>query len=251
MSLELSKSQYDAVIFDLDGVITKTADVHARAWKRTFDEYLKGRTDLDEETARPFEIEEDYRVYVDGKPRYEGVRSFLESRGIDLPYGDPSDPPGVETICGIGNRKNDLFRKVLSEEGVEVYGSTIDLIKSLRDAGIKTAVVTSSKNCPHVLEAAGIANLFDVKVDGGDSARLGLKGKPDPDIFVEAAKDLGVKVKRCVVVEDAVSGVQAGRAGEFGCVVGVDRTGHPAALKEAGADVVVSDLAEVSLGQGE
>ncbi len=234
MSLELSKSEYNAVIFDLDGVITKTADVHARAWKRTFDEYLKGRPDLDEEAARPFEI-----------------GSFLESRGIDLPYGDPSDPPGVETICGIGNMKNDLFRKVLSEDGVEVYGSTIALIEALRDIGIKTAVVSSSKNCPQVLETAGIAHLFDVKVDGGDSSRLGLKGKPDPDIFVEAARELGVKVKRCVVVEDAVSGVQAGRAGDFGCVVGVDRTGHPAALKEAGADVVVSDLAEVRVGEGE
>jgi alpha,alpha-trehalase len=234
VSLELSKSEYNAVIFDLDGVITKTADVHARAWKRTFDEYLKGRPDLDEEAARPFEI-----------------GSFLESRGIDLPYGDPSDPPGVETICGIGNMKNDLFRKVLSEDGVEVYGSTIALIEALRDIGIKTAVVSSSKNCPQVLETAGIAHLFDVKVDGGDSSRLGLKGKPDPDIFVEAARELGVKVKRCVVVEDAVSGVQAGRAGDFGCVVGVDRTGHPAALKEAGADVVVSDLAEVRVGEGE
>ncbi len=245
MKCTISRADYDAVIFDLDGVITKTADVHAKAWKKMFDQYLQSRSDLDKEAARPFEIEPDYRLYVDGKPRYEGVRSFLESRGIEIPYGAPEDPPEKETICGLGNRKNDLFREVLSQQGVEIYDSTIDLIHELRNRGVKTAVVSSSKNCVDVLKAGKIEHLFDAKVDGADSARLGLKGKPDPDIFVEAARELEADPERCVVVEDAVAGVQAGRAGGFGCVIGVDRTGHAAGLKDGGADVVVPDLEEV------
>jgi alpha,alpha-trehalase len=249
MSYELSKNEYDGVVFDLDGVITDTAEVHAKAWKTMFDEYLRSRSDLGEKARRPFEIDTDYRIYVDGKPRYEGVRSFLESRGISIPYGDPDDPPGEDTVCGLGNRKNRLFTEVLGREGVRVFDSTVRLIEKLKSRGIKVAVVSSSKNCADVLKTAGLAHLFEAKVDGVDSARLGLKGKPDPDIFVRAADDLGVEPKRCVVVEDAVAGVQAGRAGKFGCVIGVDRTGHAEDLKQGGADVVVSDLAEVDVAE--
>ena len=249
MSHKISQEEYDAVVFDLDGVITDTAEVHAKAWKSMFDEYLRTRSDLDEKVRRPFEIDTDYRIYVDGKPRHEGVRSFLESRGISIPYGNPDDPPGEETVCGLGNRKNKLFTEVLGREGVRVFDSTVRLIEKLKSRGIKAGVVSSSKNCAHVLKTAGLTHLFEAKVDGVDSAELELKGKPDPDIFVRAADDLGVERERCVVVEDAVAGVRAGRAGKFGLVIGVDRTGHPESLKEGGADIVVSDLAEVDVAQ--
>lgn len=249
MRFRLSKSEYEAVIFDLDGVITKTAAVHAKAWKTMFDDYLRGRSDLSDDASRPFDIGDDYRKYVDGKPRYDGVRSFLRSRGIDLPYGDPDDPPEEETICGLGNRKNKLFVEIVARDGVEVYEKTIELIKNLRRIGIKVAVVSSSKNCAEVLKAAGIADLFDAKVDGRDSVKLGLKGKPDPDIFIRAAKDLGSSPGRCAVVEDAVAGVKAGRAGGFGCVVGVDRLGHPDALRDNGADFVVSNMGEIEVAE--
>lgn len=245
--LTLSKTAYPAIIFDLDGVITQTADVHAAAWKAMFDEFLKRYANEHNEPYKPFDLDKDYRRYVDGKPRYEGVKGFLQSRGIDLPYGDPQDSPDQETVCGLGNRKNQLFQKKVKDEGVEVFESSIELLRNLRNQGFKTAVVTSSKNCTTILEAAGIADLFDAQVDGVVAAELGLEGKPNPDIFVEAARRLQVEPTQAVVFEDAIAGVQAGRRGGFGCVVGVDRIGQPEALQENGADVVVDDLAKIGI----
>lgn len=243
---ELPRQAFDAVIFDLDGVITRTATLHAASWKKMFDEFLQRYGAERGQVRQPFD-EADYRRYVDGKPRYEGVASFLESRGIQLPWGDLTDPPDRETVCGLGNRKNELFLKLMREQGVETYASTIDLIRELRGTGIKTAVVSSSKSTLEILESVHITELFDVKIDGVDASRLGLPGKPAPDTFLEATKRLGVPPSRAVVVEDAIAGVQAGSRGGFGCVVGVDRTGHPEALKDAGADLVVADLAEVKI----
>lgn len=239
----ISHAAFDAIIFDLDGVITKTARVHARAWKEMFDRYLKGRSD----EFTPFDIDADYRKYVDGKPRYEGVKSFLASRDIELPQGNPNDSPERETICGLGNRKNQIFLELLKEEGVDFYESSVDLIERLRAKRFKTAVVSSSKNCAEVLAAADLAGLFEVKVDGRDAESLDLKGKPDPDIFVEAARRLGVDPNRCAVFEDAVAGVQAGSRGGFGAVIGVDRADQERALIEGGADLVVKDLQEIEI----
>lgn len=246
-ALTISPRDYDAVIFDLDGVITDTARIHSIAWKKLFDDYLAQRADRYGETHEPFDKNVDYRRYVDGKPRYEGVRSFLESRGIDIPYGTPEDRPDQETVCGLGNKKNPMFLEGLQTHGADVYDSSVRLLKDLLQAGIKTAIVSSSKNCAKILEVAELTHLFQVKVDGADAAKLGLKGKPDPDTFLEAARELGVTAARSIIVEDAISGVQAGRSGQFGCVLGVDRTGHPDDLKNNGADIVVSDLAEVNV----
>ena len=245
-------SMYDAVIFDLDGVVTKTAEVHAAAWKQMFDEYLEQRGEREGRSYEPFDRTADYRRYVDGKPRYDGVKSFLESRSIDLPYGDPSDEAGEETICGLGNRKNELFNDLLEKDGAPVFQSTVDLIHTLRDNGLKTAVASSSKNCAAVLQAADLTHLFEAKVDGVDLAELGLDGKPAPDMFLEAARRLGVDPYRAIVVEDAIAGVEAGKRGNFACVVGVDREDETEALKQGGADVVVKDLAELQVAaQGE
>lgn len=238
---------YDAWLFDLDGVVTDTAGVHAAAWKETFDEYLRTVAGRDGAPFVPFEVDPDYRLYVDGKPRYEGVDAFLRSRGIALPWGRPEDPPERETVCGIGNRKNAAFNEVLRERGVELFGSSVALIRALKGRGARVAVVTSSKNCDAVLLAAGIGDLFDARVDGNVAAERGLAGKPEPDTFVEAARMLGASPEESVVVEDAISGVRAGRKGGFGLVVGVARGNEPAALLEGGADVVVGDLAEVVL----
>jgi trehalose 6-phosphate phosphatase len=243
----IRREAFDGVIFDLDGVVTRTARVHAAAWKRLFDEYLKGRTSALGEDLRPFDQNIDYRRYVDGKPRYDGIRSFLESRGIKLPHGSPEDDPDQETVCGLGNRKNRYFQRELQERGVEVFESTLRLIKALRALSLKTAIVSSSRNCRAVLEAAAIGDLFDVTVDGADSERLDLPGKPAPDIFLEAARRLGLDPVRAVVVEDAISGVEAGRKGNFGCVVGVDRADQADALREHGADIVVKDLKEIAV----
>jgi alpha,alpha-trehalase len=210
-----------------------------------FDDYLRRRAEARGQEFVPFDSGSDYRTYVDGKLRYDGVRGFLESRGIHLPQGDPSDPPERETVCGLGNRKNALVQELLTEQGVDVFESSVAWLRSLREAGFKTAVVSASKNCRRVLEVAVIGNLFDIRVDGEVAARLGLPGKPAPDTFLEAARELGVAPERAVVVEDAISGVQAGRAGGFGLVIGVDREGDAPALREGGAHVVVSDLAEL------
>jgi alpha,alpha-trehalase len=242
-AVTLSRADYDAVIFDMDGVVTRTAKVHAAAWKALFDEYReRSRGDWE-----PFDPDVDYRRYVDGKPRYDGVKSFLESRNIALPYGSPEDDPQKETVCGLGNRKNAFFHDRLRKQGVEIYEPGVRLVKELNSAQFKTAVVSSSKNCAAVLEAAGISDLFRARVDGVESEKLGLKGKPDPDIFVEAARRLGAEPRRSVVVEDAIAGVQAGKNGNFGCVIGVDRTGHGKDLRENGADVVVAGLSEVDI----
>ncbi|HSK14999.1 MAG TPA: beta-phosphoglucomutase family hydrolase [Gaiellaceae bacterium] len=245
----IAAERTDAVIFDLDGVVTDTATVHAAAWKRLFDGYLRERAEAAGEPFRPF-TEDDYRRHVDGKPRYDGVRSFLASRGVELPEGDPSDPPERETVCGLGNRKNDLFLAALAEEGPRAFPSTVELVRGLEARGIRTAVISASRNTAAVLDAAGLGDLFRTRVDGVDADRLGLPGKPDPAVFLEAARRLGVEPARTAVVEDALAGVEAGRRGGFGLVVGVDRTGQSDALLEHGADVVVADLAELSLGGG-
>jgi len=248
--VELSPRVYDAVIFDLDGVVTQTAAVHGAAWKKLFDEYLQERTRRDGHAYAPFDIDADYRRYVDGKPRYEGVRSFLASRDIEIPYGNPEDDPETETICGLGNRKNEIFHRHLRREGVKVYDSSISLIKQLKADGFKTAVVSSSKNCEAVLKAARAEDLFDAKVDGLDQARLQLKGKPNPDIFLAAAWQLDTDPQRAVVVEEAIDGDKAGHRGHFGLVIGVDRVGHGDQLKQGGADVVVKDLAQIEIMNG-
>jgi alpha,alpha-trehalase len=235
---------FDAVIFDMDGVVTNTAKLHAAAWKQLFDAYLQRRAEQRQEPFVPFDGRRDYLAYVDGKPRYEGVRSFIAARGIELPYGDPADSAGTETICGLGNTKDEIFERMLHEQGPEVFASTITLIEQLKAHGIKIGIVTSSKHGEDVLQMAGLTELFEVRVDGVVAERLGLKGKPDPDIFIKAAELLGVNAARSVVVEDAVSGVQAGRQGGFGLVIGIDRGHNREALAANGADMVVSDLAE-------
>jgi alpha,alpha-trehalase len=242
---ELTRDRFDAVLFDLDGVLTDTARLHAAAWKRMFDAYLAERAERTGEPFRPFDIGADYVAYVDGKPRFDGVRDFLEGRGIALPEGAADDPPSRETVCGLGNRKNELVNETMASEGVEAYPGSVALVRELRARGMKTAVVTSSGNCDTVLAAAGIADLFETRVDGNDLGELGLAGKPAPDAFLEAARRVGADAKRAVVVEDAISGVQAGRAGGFGLVIGVARKDNAQALAENGADVVVNDLAEL------
>jgi beta-phosphoglucomutase family hydrolase len=243
----LSPRDYDAVLFDLDGVLTKTASVHAAAWKRLFDGFLERRAADRGEAFVPFDIDADYRRYVDGKPRYDGVAVFLESRGIELPLGAPEDGPGAHTVHGLGNLKDQYFTEQLEQHGVEVYDAAIALVETLRGQEIKTAVVSSSNNCAPVLEAAGISQLFDTRVDGIDITRLNLDGKPAPDAFLEAARRLKAEPSRAVVVEDAIAGVEAGRAGRFGLVIGVDHVGQSQALRETGADVVVTSLAQVKI----
>ncbi len=243
----MSGYSFEAVIFDLDGVITKTALVHARAWKSVFDEYLRLREKRNNEPFREFTHEVDYLTYVDGKPRYDGVRSFLESRGIHIPFGDPSDTLDKETICGIGNKKNMAFLQLIKKQGVEVYPTTIQFIKELKEAGIPSGVISSSKNGRHILQSAGIENLFQTRVDGEVSAQLKLRGKPEGDVFVVAAYNLGAHPGKAVVVEDAISGVQAGRNGGFGLVIGLARKDNEDALLQNGADIAMKDISEIDL----
>jgi alpha,alpha-trehalase len=243
----ISRRDLDAVVFDLDGVITRTVTAHAAAWKRLFDEFLASYSAQGGEDLSPFDIDRDYRRYVDGRPRYQGVRHFLSARHIHLPMGDPSDPPDRETVCGLGNRKNTYFQQTVKEEGVELYGCAVALVKRLRKAGIRTAVVSASKNMELILQRAGIADLFDARVGGIVAERLGLDGKPDPDTFLEAAERLGVDPRRAAVVEDAIAGVMAGRRGRFRLVIGVDRGGQREALREHGAHVVFSDLCRIAV----
>jgi beta-phosphoglucomutase family hydrolase len=238
----ITPQKFDAVLFDMDGVLTATAKVHAASWKKMFDGFLKKRAAETGQPCKPFDIKTDYKLYVDGKLRDEGVRSFLESRSIKLPFGEAGDPPERETVSGLGNRKNELVNKIIETEGVDIYEGSIALVRLLRQEGIKTAVVSASKNCETVLNVTGITDLFDVMVDGNVAARLGLPGKPAPDTFLQAAKMLDTEPQRAVVVEDAISGVQAGRAGNFGLVIGVDRHGEPDSLKNNGANIVVDDL---------
>jgi beta-phosphoglucomutase family hydrolase len=231
-----------ALLFDLDGVLTQTAKVHDRAWKETFDAFLKQR---DGESFTPFDPEADYDEYVDGKPRYDGVRSFLASRGIELPEGSADDPPGAETIHGLGNLKNEMVLKLIREHGVQPYEGSVRYVEAARQAGLRRAVVSSSTNCRDVLRAAGIEDSFEAIVDGVLAEREHLAGKPAPDTFLAGARALGVEPAKAAVFEDALAGVEAGRAGHFGFVVGVDRVGQAAELRAHGADVVVRDLAEL------
>ena len=237
--------EFKAVVLDMDGVITQTAKVHARAWKQIFDQYLASRSQQHDESHEPFDIDSDYRKYVDGKPRYEGVRSFLESRGIWLPEGNDDDGPDQETIRGLGNRKNHVFRQRLQQDGVEVYQDTVQQISNWKQAGWKVAVISSSRNCEAVLKAADVLSLFDAKVDGNDLQRLHIRGKPAPDMFLAAAKQVGAEAGQVIIVEDAIAGIQAGRAGQFGLIVGVARNGHDRQLREAGAHWVVHDLRDL------
>jgi beta-phosphoglucomutase family hydrolase len=231
-------------LFDLDGVLTQTAKVHFAAWKQMFDEYLRQRAEAGGDQFEEFS-QDDYDKYVDGKPRYDGVESFLESRGIELPRGNADDPPTAETVDGLGNRKNDLVLELIRTHGVEPYEGSVRYLHAARDAGLHRAVVSSSANCKDVLEAAGIADLLEVRMDGLVAEREHIKGKPAPDTYLKAAEMLNAKPEQCAVYEDALAGVESGRAGNFGCVVGVDRVGQAEALKEHGADIVVEDLAEL------
>ncbi|MFJ3230925.1 HAD family hydrolase [Streptomyces sp. NPDC086787] len=229
-----------ACLFDLDGVVTKTAVVHAAAWKEAFDAFLADRGG-----GRPFDPVADYDEYVDGRPRADGVRAFLGSRGIELPEGDPDDPPGNRTVHGLGNRKNELLLARIRSDGVEAYDGTLRYIEAVRARGLRTAIVSASANCRDVLRSIDAEHLFDVRIDGLVASERRLPGKPSPDTYLAAARDLGVPAARAAVFEDALAGVEAGRAGRFGHVVGVDRTGQSDALYAHGADVVVADLAEL------
>jgi trehalose 6-phosphate phosphatase len=232
----------DALIFDLDGVITQTRKTHKKAWKEMFDRFFK-KHHPDQDSMS----EEDYQEYIDGKPRYQGVKSFLMSRKIELPFGFPKDEPGFDTVCALGNIKNELFNDILEKEGVEIYEDALEKLKNWKKQGIKTAIVSSSKNCKKIIQVAGIEELFDTRVDGVVSEELGLNGKPDPDIFTEAARRLKARPENSIVFEDATSGVQAGQIGYFGLVVGVSRFGNKDALLENGADITIDDFNELDL----
>lgn len=240
-------AELKGVVFDLDGVITDTARLHQNAWEAMFNDFLKKWSEREGKPYVPFDPDQDYHAYVDGKPRFEGVASFLESRGIDLPRGSENDPPDAWTVCGLGNKKNEAFQGVLRKEGPERYETSVEFVKNLRAGGLKTGVASSSRNCAAVLEMAGISDLFDARVDGVVSKQLGLAGKPEPDIFIRAAEEMGFVPGDGVVVEDAISGVQAGAKGGFGLTVGVARSVDPDLLRDAGADVVVRDLGDISL----
>jgi beta-phosphoglucomutase family hydrolase len=234
-----------ACLFDMDGVLTDTAKVHAAAWKEMFDAFLKARAEKAGDAFVPFDEVSEYDDYVDGKPRYEGVRSFLASRGIELPDGAEDDPPSAQTIHGLGNRKNEILLRMIREDGVEAYEGSVRYVRAATAAGLHRAVVSSSTNAQDVLEAAGIADLFEVRIDGVVAEREHLRGKPAPDTFLAGAKAFGVPPAEAAVFEDALAGVEAGRAGAFGFVVGVDRVGQAQALREHGATVVVKDLSEL------
>ena len=245
--VRIAREDFDAVVFDLDGVVTQTSLVHAAAWKALFDSYLKTRAAHEGRDFVPFDEKSDYRLYVDGKPRYDGVRDFLAARGIELPWGRPSDPPELDTVCGLGNRKNVFFNAEVREHGVKTYESTVKLLHALRAEGLKTGLISSSKNTAMIIQVTGLGELFDVQVDGVLAERLDLPGKPDPAVYLEAARRLDVSPRRAAVVEDALSGVEAGHRGGFRLVIGVDRLGQGEALRTHGADVVVDDLREVTL----
>jgi beta-phosphoglucomutase family hydrolase len=234
-----------ACLFDLDGVLTPTAEVHKAAWAETFDAYLRERAERTGEPFVPFDHGSDYYRHIDGKHRADGVRSFLASRGITLPEGTPDDPGGTETVHGIGNRKNLTLLTRLREHGVQPYPGSVAYLRAAAAAGLRRAVVSASANCREVVAAAGLADLLEVRVDGVTARERRLRGKPEPDTFLAAAELLGVEPKRAAVFEDALAGVAAGRAGDFGVVIGVDRVGQADALRRHGADIVVRDLADL------
>lgn len=238
---------FDAAIFDMDGVVTDTATVHFRAWKQMFDDYLRRRSAQLGDRFAEFTRDKDYRAFVDGRPRYEGVNDFLKSRGIRLAWGRSEDTPDTETVCGLGNMKNVIFNQLVERDGVTTFGSTLALIRRLVGEGVRVGLATSSFNSGLVLERSGTASLFETVVDGAKAVRLDLKGKPAPDVFIAATKDLGVPPSRAIVFEDAVTGVQAGAGGGFALVVGIAREGNAAELLGHGADVAVRDLSETSL----
>jgi len=240
-----------ACLFDMDGVVTQTAVVHAAAWKEMFDEFLRARAESTGTQFIPFDPHAEYDAYVDGKPRLDGTRSFLESRGIELPEGTPNDPPGTPTLYGLSNQKNNLVLEKIAAGGVQAYPGSITYIRSVKDKGISTAIVSASANTIQVLKAADIENLFDVRIDGVIAERRGLRGKPAPDTFLAAAEALRKSAKQAAVFEDAQAGVAAGRAGGFALVVGVDRVGQAQALLEHGADIVVKDLADLLEDDGQ
>lgn len=242
----IASSDFEAAVFDLDGVLTQTAQIHALAWKALFDDFLREYAKRHKLPFKPFDIERDYSRYVDGKPRHDGVETFLRSRGIEIPRGHPGDAAGKSTIHGLGNSKNRLFLALLEKHGVKVFRSSIELVKKMRDGGLRTAVVSSSRNCGAVIQRAGLAGLFDARVDGVDLQELGLAGKPAPDIYQEALRRLGCPARRAIVFEDALAGVEAGRKAGFGLVVGVARTNPGPLLQDHGADFAVADLAEIT-----
>jgi haloacid dehalogenase superfamily, subfamily IA, variant 3 with third motif having DD or ED/beta-phosphoglucomutase family hydrolase len=240
-----------AGLFDLDGVLTSTARLHAAAWQQMFDDLLREWARRSGQPLRPFDPVDDYTSYVDGRPRLDGVRTFLASRGITLPDGAVDDPPERETVHGLGNRKNEILRRLIRQQGVRPYPGSVRYLTAAREAGLRRAVVTASANADEVLRSAGLADLFEVRVDGVVAAERGLRGKPAPDTFLAAAADLGVPAAEACVFEDSIAGVQAGRDGGFGYVVGVDRVGHAEELLRHGASIVVTDLAELlDAGEG-
>ena len=243
----VARDRYDSVLFDLDGVITDTASIHAACWKQMFDEYLQKRATQTGEAFRPFDIAMDYRLYVDGKPRTDGARDFLTSRNIQLPEGSPDDPPQAETVGGLANRKDGLVNKIIEDVGVKAYEGSVKFLHQLRHQGFKIAVVTSSEHCDTALRVAKLDAFFDVRVDGNMVHAQRLAGKPAPDTFLMGAKLLGVEPIRAIVIEDAISGVQAGCAGNFGLVIGVARKGNAEELRQHGAHLVVNDLGELAV----
>ena len=247
MQSATAQLSFAAGIFDLDGVVTHTASLHAQSWKQVFDELLKELARQTDNTFVPFDLHNDYLTYVDGKPRYQGVQSFLKSRGIELPFGEPSDAPSHATICAVGNLKNKLYNTLIESEGVDVFGSTVTLIQSLRSRGARVGLMSSSKNTAQILRRTALEHLFEARVDGVMAEKKGLRGKPHPDSYLMTAELLGVAPADCFVVEDAVSGVEAGIRGSFGLVIGVDRGGNAAELRRAGADLIVSDLGELTV----
>ena len=242
-------ADFDAVIFDMDGVVTDTAEAHAAAWKRLFDEFLRKRSEREDVPFQAFDARSDYRQYVDGKPRFDGVRSFLATRGIDLPQGTPDGDAGEDTVVGLGNCKDRYFNEWLQTHPARVFPSTINLIRKLRAAGVSVGIFSASRNCEAVLSSAGVLDLFDARVDGVEAGELGLRGKPAPDTLVRLARKLRAEQKRVIVVEDAIAGVRAGKAGGFGLVIGLNRNDYGAELAINGADLVLSDLGELSIGE--
>ena len=240
---KLKNLNFGAVILDMDGVITKTAVIHAKAWKQMFDEFLKEKQGGN---FKPLDIENDYNKYIDGIPRLDGIHGFLKSRNIEIPLGNPDDDPEKNTVHGLGKRKNKIFRDVIEKEGVEVYDDAKAMIDKWKKENVKLAVISSSKNCKYIMEKTGLLDRFEVRVDGNTLKEDNLKGKPEPDMFIKAAEYLNVKVEDTMIIEDAIQGVQAGKKGKFACVVGVSRNGKGDALKEAGADIVVKKLTELS-----
>lgn len=235
----------DAVLYDLDGVLTDTASIHAHAWKRMFDEFLERWAEAHDHAFVPFDIDPDYYRWVDGKPRLQGVSGFLESRRIVLPDGDPDDPADADTLHGLATRKNQLFNAIVEEDGVDVFAGAVRFVETMQEAGLRAAIVSSSRNAGRVLRVVGLDHHFQERVDGEVAAEMGLEGKPAPDTFLEAARRLGVEPERAAVVEDASAGVEAARLGGFALVIGIDHSGDAQRLYDAGADVVVSDLAEL------